>query len=1026
MQKLFLFFLLLVFAGIALPGADLGDNVLYQAEFKDAVLADSPWRWYNISADVVESLLRVRESGEKSSGSFQNYVPFDLRQNSEYRYLQVQAGAVEFTEMGGYATNTSTGGRSLGPVFPGWNTYDFYSQPALAGQKGNFSLAFVQAGKPGLQPGGWADYRLYRVVKQPSGGLTIRLFRAGKEFSGPGQVGDDLRITYYSAGNVLEKELEISWIAYPLMAEYRFSAEPIRLKESSPGIFTAEVRISEEAIKLDTIAEKQQLVACAKIHGELSYGTLAAPLQIEGKAHFGYEGQARGTHQTIHYRKIWMEATRGNNLALGKKVFFSREPDYPLTRKGDTDTEDLTDGKLSLNQQDKIWFDQQAVGWLNGAADGVNILLDLGEVKALDKVVLRCLGGAGGNLSFPRRLQLFLSRDGRDFYPAANLEKLMQGERAQSDFRHYYYLVEENNAYVYPFTLNAQAEARYIGLCLYGTSDFLFCDELAVIEAAPAASDAQFNQAYQQEPQPFHTSGIVFAPRINRLGLASNAILPNRFFIQDMRTEAEAERPVALYLELPEGFELLNGLACEKGAGKNRYLLQQQEKGRLKTSTDSFFIRCTQDFSPVAKDTAPLQASFYAEVEGLERITRTVPISVVELPALPVFRRLHVSLSWMVEHAALAWPDFYQNWGKLGFNAISLFPRYWGNGPNQKVQEWMRQGRELGYKLIMNESPFHPMVKGQAPGSEVYSQLPAGNGKNLCPSYRGALFQKEMQRIYQNVLRSRPDFVFWDIECWYNGAAEATACTRCSEAWKKSGRPLDEYLKSLGKELNQALYDQVALAAKEGAFPMPVVASYDRHAADPHYALLEDFFADYPRTLKLAQPSLYVGGRAEDVHDAIRAEYRLLKNRDILPWLSPGCYGEFEPEKMEAMVLEALLNGACGITYYGYGEFDNALDFYYHCKALAKIAPYEDLLLDGQVLEPNGSNPELFYSGIQKGEQALLLVGNYRRAAESCTLSSPLQTTRRIVDAENGQTLPGLTIEVPKGGFRLLYLEGTP
>lgn len=1015
---------MLLTTGGALAQTD--DNLLWQEEFKEAVLENSGWRWYDISAEVVKNVLRVRESGEKSRGSFQKYVPFDLRPGQEYRYVQVLAGAVEYTEMGGFATNTSSGGRSLGPVFPGWNTYDLRSQTQMAGQHGRFSLAFVHAGVAGSKPGGWADYHLGRVAKQPANGLILRLFRDGQEFAGPGQIGDELHVTCYTEAKVPDKELEISWLAYPLMAEYRFSAEPVRLKESSPGVYSAVVPITEEAIRLDSVAEKQQLVVCAKLLGDFTYGTLAFPVQIEGKARFGYEGQVQGTPQTIQYRKLWMEATRGNNLALGRKVVFSKTPDYPLTHKGGTDHDDLTDGKLSGNQQDKIWFDQQAVGWLNGAADGVNILLDLGEVKALDQVVLRCMGGAGGNLSFPRRLQLFLSRDGKDFYQAANLEKLMPGERSQSDFRNYFYLEEESSAYVYPFALNAGAEARYVGVCLYGTSDFLFCDEMVVLEAdSKRVADKGFNQVYGQEAQPFYTSGIVFAPRINRLGVAANAILPNRFFVQDMRSDEEVQRPVALYLELPEDFELLNAKTVEKINGKNRYVLQEQETGRMKSATGFFFIRRNPVRGGSTSGREP-QASFYAEAEGLERIVRTVPISVFELPPIPGFKRLHVSLSWMVESAALAWPDFYQDWSKLGFNAISLFPRYWKNGPGPEVQEWMQAGRKLGHKLIMNESPFHPMEKRQTPGSEVFSQLPGGEGKNLCPSYRGAGYAKELERVYRNVLQSAPDFVFWDIECWYPGASEAAACKRCAEGWKKSGRPLDEYLKALGKELNQALYDQVARAAKDGNFPMPVVASYDRHAATPNYALLEDFFADYPSTLKLAQPSLYVGGRAEDVHEAIRAEYRLLKNRDILPWLSPGCYGEFEPEKMESMVLEALLNGACGITYYSYGEFDTALDFYYHARALAKVAPYEDLLLDGEVLEPSGSNPDLHYSAIRKGGEVLFLAGNYRRAAEGATLQAPLQTVTRIIDLETGETLPNLNIKVPKGGFRLLYLEGTP
>ncbi|MFA7231699.1 MAG: hypothetical protein WC071_10550, partial [Victivallaceae bacterium] len=46
-------------------------------------------------------------------------------------------------------------------------------------------------------------------------------------------------------------------------------------------------------------------------------------------------------------RKLWAGKTAGKNLALGKKVTFSKMPTYKLTAKGETDAADLTDGELS-------------------------------------------------------------------------------------------------------------------------------------------------------------------------------------------------------------------------------------------------------------------------------------------------------------------------------------------------------------------------------------------------------------------------------------------------------------------------------------------------------------------------------------------------------------------------------------------------------------------------------------------------------------------------------------------------------
>lgn len=208
---------------------------------------------------------------------------------------------------------------------------------------------------------------------------------------------------------------------------------------------------------------------------------------------------------------------------------------------------------------------------------------------------------------------------------------------------------------------------------------------------------------------------------------------------------------------------------------------------------------------------------------------------------------------------------------------------------------------------------------------------------------------------------------------------------------------------------------------------MPVVASYNHHAAVPVHLLVVDFNQIYPKYVKQAQPSLYVAGRAQYVHDSIRKNYHLMKNKAILPWLSAGTYGEVEPFTMEQMVLEALLNGACGITYYCYEDFDTPLDFYYHAKALAEVAPYEDLIVDGQVLNPTGSNKDLTYSGVKKGSEMLLLIGNYQKVNNtSTTVELPLDSVSQIKDLRSGQLLKAektLSIEVPPGEIRLLYLK---
>jgi len=171
-----------------------------------------------------------------------------------------------------------------------------------------------------------------------------------------------------------------------------------------------------------------------------------------------------------------------------------------------------------------------------------------------------------------------------------------------------------------------------------------------------------------------------------------------------------------------------------------------------------------------------------------------------------------------------------------------------------------------------------------------------------------------------------------------------------------------------------------------------------------------------------------VAVRAGDVHASIRNNHKRLKNKQLIPWLTTGTYGEFDSFKMEPMILEALLNGAGGITYYAYNDFtDSPLDFYYHAKALAQIRPYENLIADGEVLEPAGSNGEFLYSGIRQDDEMLLLAGNYFNAPEKTTVKLPFAEVTAVTDLRSGKKVDAgteFTFDVPKGDIRLFHIRG--
>jgi hypothetical protein len=144
----------------------------------------------------------------------------------------------------------------------------------------------------------------------------------------------------------------------------------------------------------------------------------------------------------------------------------------------------------------------------------------------------------------------------------------------------------------------------------------------------------------------------------------------------------------------------------------------------------------------------------------------------------------------------------------------------------------------------------------------------------------------------------------------------------------------------------------------------------------------------------------------------------------LIPWLSPGTNGEFAPSLQEPSILETLLNGARGFTYYTYTDFD-PMDFYYQAKALHELAPYETLLKGGKPVPYKGDNPDLHYTCFASDHEALLLIGNYRGNPKGAvTLKLPFSSAAKVL--LDGKPLSiknnSVSLDVPPGEFRLVYV----
>lgn len=997
-------FLILLLSAFILKASDPA----WVCEFAKADL-DS-WRFNNTQYEKVNGRLRVRVSENKSNyGTFLQYA---TQGGPEY-YLQVQMGDLEDSKASPRVNNLSTGGKSLGRLLPGWNTF------SLADVKNTrWALALVQNGTRGQAAGPWVDYIQARIIKVPSNGLTVSL----DSKDGKAKVGDNLIFRYYPEGELPFQTLDVRCFIIPNFTEYHFNGEPVIKLRMKNGIYEARVAITADAMNYQS-GPTTRLMASANINGVNTHFTMPFEADIKTANAIPDSVIAAATPQVRDDRMLWYERTKGTNLALGNSVLMFPSPDYRLT-KDTGDATDLTNGKLTNRTDDKVWFDRSAVGWIGGSSNDRFMKIDLGEIQPLDRLVIRCLGGTTGNFKFPKQFDLYVSKDDDKFFNSAAMQKLMPAESIQSDFEKYYYLEENGSSSstrMYPFNLNIKAEARYVILKITGESGYLFSDELAVIKAENKEED--FNKIYETSGISIPMSGLLIRPRVEELAIIEGIPAPQTFIIQDMRDKEELKQIAEMVIELPEWLKMeapstKNENIDIDGQKYIRYFFHLKSK-KDKLQSPFIFLNFTQ-----RKDGD--KVFIYARSDGKDQHKTTLPLKIVQLPEIKPFERLHISLAWMHEKSGMAWPNFLVNWRKFGFNAVSSFPRYWtGGGTAQK--EYLEQARKAGFKIVMNESPFHGMMRGQKEGSEIYCRIPGGENKILCPSYRGPLYQKELDRVLNGVKGSKPDYIFYDIECWHYSTAGAAKCTRCQEAFEKSGKTFNEFIFTLGQETIRDLKEAVKTGSEQAGIQMPIIGSYNRQPRHAKYGI-EDFNMIYPAYIDMAQPSLYVAGRAYDVHNNIRDNHKLLKNKKLIPWLTAGCYGEFESYKMEQMVLEALLNGAGGITYYYYNDFtDSPLDFYYHARALSMIRPYEDLIIDGEVLNFTGINKEQYYSAVKKDHEMLLLVGNYKNASEQTMVELPFKKIEKIIDLRSDEKINAdikFKFNVPKGDIRLFYISG--
>jgi hypothetical protein len=895
---------------------------------------------------------------------------------------------------------------------------------------------------PGVSPGSAAD---------AIGRMTFDL--VDRNANGVADPGDRLALRYTAGAVVPDAPVEVRFQTTANQMPHSFDGEDFVLlrddgtggdETAGDGVFSLDLLLGADAPEYVCLQPKKDGAILATVTGGGAQAASSFPFNLRTGRSLGFTSDYAIRPESVYNRLLWLRETRGENLALGKPVRFSLEPEYAETKAGETDTTDLTDGKLAGRADDKIWFDSATVGWYEASrpTQGVNILIDLGSVQPVGKVVARFLAGAEqGGLVSPAEFTVVVSEDGKTFHSVANLLKLMPAESNRAGEPGNYYLEEAGVAFTHPFVFTVKVRARYIGLTVKGATDCLFSDEIAVIKG-----DFPAEQATALSPEravPFVTEGVIFGPRKPILAVSTNVLTPNFFRVLDCRPSDRRPLEARCVIELPAAVTILPSEASreieveefvdETGAARKRWRfpMPPKEQAYKELYRQPFYLT-VDGIVPVAA-----QAVFYVESPGFEPNRNSIPIQLIDIPAVPELTGFHVSLAWMTERYAPDWPGFFDAWRHLGFDTVSIFPYWWKNSDAQpymaRTMDWLGEARKRGFKVLQNDSPFHMMVNRHGKEPEIYSQLPAGPSKNLCPAYRGEFYQDEIRRVGELFDQCDPDSVFYDIEIWRSGAMEAPRCSRCVEWQKKSGKPMAECLVDMGTGMLKDLHDEIARRAAARKRSMPVLAMYDLRACEESYQHVHSFLRAYPRLLQWSQPSLYCLNRIGYAHESMKAEFKALggKKGVIVPWITAGTYGEADSSTVEALVLECFLNGAAGITYFQFVDFDSALDFQAHAQALAALAPHQELLRSGTACEvPVASKGVLSSAWWNEKDEMLLLLGNYDQRQDAwASVRLPFAEIESVTDARSGQALEAanpLSIRISGNGFTLLHIRGKP
>ena len=689
------------------------------------------------------------------------------------------------------------------------------------------------------------------------------------------------------------------------------------------------------------------------------------------------------------------------NFALGRTVAFAPLPNYSLTMAGGTDAVDLTDGKVTTRADLKIWMDRNAVGYSYAGLS--QLAVDLGEEREIGEVAIRLLGGSpSAGTSFPVSVELTASNDGISFYRIASYYRWREGDNAK-----YGVPRDAGVAWIHKLRFEGvNVRARHVGLALYGAA-LSASDELYMLAGdagatyAGATSGELCDFSVTSPRLYFHKPVLMFPTNIN----APTAV--------GMIAPAGFTKQVSADIDLPAGVRFTGGQI----AGK----LMTAVTG---TPVGDGFTRYTTSFSPAdskyrgriyvrydAPDGEMSKIRYQLRWSGGQTPLVELPIRALTIEPAPQPQRIMAGLGWWYLGDTMTWPDALTAYRTLGFNTLPLF----GSVLKFDTAEMatIDQFRAEGFRILNIDSTFHKLVTIGGGRTEMLCHFDDGTtGSQLCPSYRGALYDAELARVADQTIRAKADILSSDIELWsWSGPLDAKKCVRCKADYAGSGAATWEaWQHAKGEEMYGDLAAAMQKRATELSARAPELGVYDFRPG-MNYQNFWPFDRLYPELIGNSQVSTYTPlypYHIGFIGDEVRTDRQRLPKSDVLPWITPGDAGTFPGEMFTWALLECYANGARGVHFWSLRVWDaESLDA--HARALRIIAPVEETIVDGELAAGVTATPAMRVSGMRRGgEYFLLIAKDYEPFTGTVTVTLPGAVPSEVVDLEKGAVVASL------------------